>query len=207
LLNWRGAAVSGVHTVTLGIKEALGWDLEEAIMKAFRGLWAFPEYTVYMVSMKQSHGPPGSYLHTCEKCGWAGGGTSYLQTKTTVLVQIKTPGLRHWQCTCKSYVEALQQTVEKITTWPYSDECLSLGNLNGALYCEDWLSHGLAPPNRSYTGSCNQCHLSTSQTLYCRCRHDSGEWKATAIAVRDECVDIGNHNGTLTCQHESISLL
>ena len=32
LLLWR-AKGDNVHTVTLGIKEALGWDLEEAIMK------------------------------------------------------------------------------------------------------------------------------------------------------------------------------
>ena len=133
--------------------------------------------------------PPGTYRRACRKCHFV---------NTTI-----------WKCTCKphsSNSKGFRVGTEQTSMWPLSHQCLSLGTLNGMLYCEDWKNDGLTLPIMSYVSSCNQCHLTTALMLYCRCRHEGVGWKATAIAVRDECVDIGNHNGTLTCRIKEVHI-
>ena len=47
-LSWKASGKNGAQTVILPIEKALGWDAEEAVMQAFRGLWDMPEYASYM---------------------------------------------------------------------------------------------------------------------------------------------------------------
>ncbi len=60
----RYAALSTAYErLTAGFQ--VGYDLEQAVLTSFAGLWAIPEYENYV---ETNFGPAGEYLMSCRKC-------------------------------------------------------------------------------------------------------------------------------------------
>jgi len=180
-----------VHTITLDIYSAIGWDLEGALMKAFEGLWDIPEYETYMQELVTMGSVPGSYRNSCKKCRYIDD-----QQRRAVL-----------SCTCEAH-----KNVTVTSYWVFSPGCVDMTTVEGYLYCAQWAPSMYSTFSRgSYLESCEECHLSSTGTLYCKCRNPAGEYLPSALQVGNfdprfqlyKVIghEVGNVDGTLTLMY------
>jgi len=74
-----------------------------------------------------------------------------------------------------------------------SEEKLLMNSLAGIMR-----NPRVEPPPGSYRNSCQEIEMN-GDDLYAQCRARDGQWVRTRLDHADQCGDIGNNNGQLTC--------